>query len=287
MIQHFPIRSPVFEHQFGIAALGTSQRVISASGDYSTEIQLRRRLLRSQHQATYLCAPYEHLTSIRCAIDWLLQQAEFIKRRNDHWANEITGDEVADDSLCLQWIGENLREDIAIVSARPGFPLLAGCVCFPSGWSIGEKAGQSLLEVHAPVPEFARQLYPATQRLMNRLKTGKTVWRTNWGLRPWSQLDQSPRHKQQLDQFVRRVTGINAGDSCFFRVEFQTLTRLQCGDVLFTIRTEQCALSELDLSQQQLLLGTLQTCPVETLKYKGIMPVHEPVIEYLVKRCQL
>jgi hypothetical protein len=183
-------------------------------------------------------------------------------------------------------IARHVQEDLVVMSpdAEAGFPLIAGVVCFPSGWCIGDKIGKSLLSIHDPVPEFKLALNDPTQRLMQRLKPGRPVWRMNWGVRPSGMLDQSPRHAETLGKARRQVTAANAGRRCFFRVERQTLARLpRCGHVLFTIHTHQCRLEQLEEQQTRLLWGVIDSCPAETLAYKGILPIRAAIQAFLAE----
>ena len=152
---------------------------------------------------------------------------------------------------------------------------------FPSGWSVGEKIGKSILSIHAPVPDYESELHQQTQQLLSRLKPERPVWRTNWGVRPSCKLDQSAKYASMIEFCSGQITAENAGVECFFRVERQTLSRLDGGDILFTIHTNQVPLCQLSLEQKMTLLGVLETCPSGTLQYKGIRRIQKPVTEYL------
>jgi dimethylamine monooxygenase subunit A len=182
-----------------------------------------------------------------------------------------------DDSLLS--MARLVQEDLVVLSgdSASGHPVIAGVVCFPSGWTIREKLGQTILSVHRPVPEYATVMGASTDKLLSQLKAGRPVWRMNWGVRASGDLDQSPKH---LLQQRREIS--EAGSQCYFRVERQTLSRLpESGAILFTIHTHQCQLAELASWQQSNLLGVLQSCPEETLQYKGIARIWEPVCRFL------
>ena len=180
-----------------------------------------------------------------------------------------------------------VQEDLVVLSgdADAGHPIIAGVVCFPSGWTIAEKIGQPIDSVHKPVPEYAEVMSRATNQLLQKLRPGRSVWRTNWGVRPSGQLDQSPKQMDAIRKSAARLTAANAGTECYFRVERQTLSRLpQTNAILFTIHTHQCRLSELTPTQQINLLGVLKTCPEKTLQYKGIEPFVGAVCEFLSRK---
>jgi hypothetical protein len=67
-------------------------------------------------------------------------------------------------------------------------------------------------------------------------------------------------------------------------VERQTLARIpDTRDVLFAIHTHQCKLDELAEEQAAVLLGVLQTCPSDTLGYKGILPMKDAIEACLLR----
>lgn len=283
MLSHFPLKRPVFEHQFGISALPAATPMVRADEHFETETAIRDRLLHSPWKDDYLSEPANLTSHSLAALYGLLaQRSDLILETPVGFEHALSGESLDADQLTLQWLGRHLQEDVVLLADTPeaGCPVIGGCVCFPSGWSLREKLGRSLIDVHESVPGYLQQLHPATDKLFRRLKLGKTVWRTNWGVRPWNQLDQSPRHAEPLRQRQQAITADNADCECYFRVEFQTVTRLNKFFV-FTIRTEQCPLRELSVQQRRILHGVLQTCPEPVLRYKGIWPLRKALAECL------
>ena len=283
MFRHFPLDRPQFAHQFGISAYSPQLPILQNTKHYQLEIDQRTKLLDSPFRNSYLIESPGFELATSETIETLLERCDYLHFVDGRVINETTQESISLSQVDFDWIGRNAQEDVVLLSNRPekGYPIVGGCVCFPSGWSIDQKAGQSILAVHQDVPGFEQHLYAATEKLMGRLKPLKTVWRTNWGIRPTNQLDQSPRHADFIAAERDLITNENAGTSCFFRVEFQTLTRLPCGDIVFTIHTEQCCLAELTEQQRRNLLGVLKTCPDDTLAYKGIAPMLSPIVSYL------
>ena len=158
---------------------------------------------------------------------------------------------------------------------------MAGSVCFPSGWSIADKLGQSQHCVHAAVPRFNQQLLSPSLKLLERLKSGRSVARSNWAVRASSRLDQFPSDAGETLAASQLVTSRNAA-KCMFRVEFQTLSRLtETRAVLFTIHTFQRPLESLSGAERQRLARVIETCPESTLRYKGIWPMRESLVSWL------
>ncbi|TWU08438.1 heme-dependent oxidative N-demethylase family protein [Stieleria varia] len=285
MIPYFPFTGERFEHSFGVRPLPDATQIIETTRRYYDEIDVKRASLES-FPSEYSVGQDACLESQRDAFRWIVDQSPHLKWDEGESVviNRATGERIpADQPQTLLTIAPHVQEDLVIMRGDVihGFPLVVGVVCFPSGWSVADKLGQSVLLIHQSVPEFDPVLSPQTERLMQRLKSHRPVWRMNWGVRPLPYLDQSPKFARGLFTAARSVTAANAGKKCYFRVERQTLTRLPSGDILFTIHTHQCTLDELTVSQKQQLCGVLKTCPEDTLRYKGILPMAEPIIDYL------
>jgi hypothetical protein len=162
--------------------------------------------------------------------------------------------------------------------------MIAGVVCFPSGWSIAEKIGQPVAEIHDRVPAFAEQMSSRTEALMSKIAVGRPVWRTNWGVRTSARLDQSPKHAKTIREAATSIDASNAGSRCYFRVERQTLSRLPLThDILFTIHTVQTPVDQLNEDQRQTLASWLATCPAETLRYKSIESIKSPLVVWIAE----
>ena len=278
-MRYFPLTSGEFAHSLGVRAIGNDEKLIEITEHYRDEIDQKRDLITSASQE-YVCVP-SALHDVQAeAVEFLLPYCEHLLDGK----NRLTKEAIDTQLPPLLSIAVHVQEDLVILKNDPenDFPIIAGVVCFPSGWSLPDKLGRGILHVHGPVPGFKSILGAPTQDLMARLKVERPVWRMNWGIRPTSQLDQSPRHGEFLTQQQSLVTSENAGDRCFLRVERQTLSRLpKTGNILFTIHTHQTRLCDLANVQKHRLLRTLQTCPRETLSYKGLATIAEPVIAFL------
>ena len=177
-------------------------------------------------------------------------------------------------------VGRQAAEDLILMSEVPGWPLVAGQLCFPNDWCLADKLGGSLFEIHGPVPGFAEQVGQATLKLFDKLKPERPVWRLNWSVKVTGRLDLPPLVNAGFEASKREITAANAGDRCFFRIERQTLSRLP-GGILFTVRTFVEPLAALSAEERQWLAITLRTMPSEMLAYKGMAPFAGPLGEYL------
>jgi hypothetical protein len=176
--------------------------------------------------------------------------------------------------------GRNVAEDLLLLSEEPGWPLVAGQLCFPNDWCLADKLGRSLLGVHEPVPQFVSSIGDSTLKLLDKLKPGRPVWRLNWALKVTDRLDLPPHVNATFEPVKNGITSANAGERCYFRIERQTLSRLPHG-ILFTVKTSVAPLNSLAAGERKALDTTLRTAPPEMLAYKGITPFAHPVLAYL------
>ena len=260
---HFPLNSDTFGHQFGIKSLDKENQITIRTDGYKDDIILKNELINEDPD-------YYSVSTDRSKKSEEEASILLINKRNS-----------------LLETAKSLQEDLVILSgdSNLGHPIIAGVVCFPNGWAIREKFGMGLDKVHDPVPDYAEVMSKSVNKLLTNLKPGRTFWRSNWAVRPSHRLDQSPKMKSHVEKDQAKLNSDNVSDKCFFRVEYQTLTRLEkSGDILFTILTDQLPIIELEKWQQKNLLGVLKTCPEKTIKYKSISPFYDLLCKDLEKR---
>jgi hypothetical protein len=158
---------------------------------------------------------------------------------------------------------------------EPDFVLLdealrvqAGCVCFPSFWSLPEKLGKPIDLVHAPVPGLNEELDTKIRTFLNKLKPNEVWERWNWGLAATPELNCHPLMQRP------RLSETATLDGTWFRVEHQSLVRLPgTGAILFGIRViVRTLLEEMQASPEfaSALRQQLQTMPESIADYKGL-----------------
>lgn len=174
-----------------------------------------------------------------------------------------------------------VAEDLIVMRrGENGWRLAAGSLCFPSSWSLLEKFGKPLDEIHAPVPDFG----PGTRSagLINRMfdnLQGQGVERYNWSIQAGPALYHPLSNQQRIDRATGRPTKFPDGDidaSAFIRIERQTLRKLPLSkDILFTIRIHMDPLTQLERHPDRAALAEsfavqLEAMEVEQLDYKGL-----------------
>ena len=200
----------------------------------------------------------------------------------------------ADDALRMlaAWTGGDLPDVIAAgcrcepdwvllaPDAAGGLRVTAGVVCFPSSWSLPEKAGLRVSEVHAPVPGLNDTLARRIDTFLARLAPGSAWERDNWGLSADDALDHHPRHT------LPALTGAATLETSWLRLERQTFVPLAGGAVLFGIRVSVHRLDELAAlpGVASRLARALETMPAEVAAYKGVTAARGPLAAQLRAR---
>lgn len=131
--------------------------------------------------------------------------------------------------------GHIVADDLLLLTSGPnGYRLVAAVLCFPSAWSLAEKFGQSLDELHAAVPGYPSKLARVMNRIFDNLQVEQPVWRVNWSIYPDEELHH-PESKERPRDWFSDPDDLSA--QAFIRVERQTLRRLPVSrDLLFTVR---------------------------------------------------
>ncbi len=301
MLRYFPFTEK-FDLKIGTSPLSQDQSLIECDEHYVKEIELKRRLLNEDHRYCFRAAEgtalaqWEVLTTV---LENLLKAhpEKFILIKDQdkwHWKNKtlnekhdfVFGELNTLPFDPLDWVGRQVQEDLIILD--PSLTLVAGQLCFPSGWDLDEKFGKHFLNVHAPLPSLSNPMIDAANKFIERLPIGKTFQRNNWGFRASDQLDLSSRHSKDYQKLLHTtsagLTEESVGETIFIRIEHQTLSRLLLSQhVLFTIHTYQNKISEeiKDKHRAQILLSFLNSVPAPLLEYKLMTPFMPVLLKYL------
>lgn len=135
----------------------------------------------------------------------------------------------------LELAARLVQDDLVLMRKQDGeHKLVAAALCFPSSWSLAEKFGKAMADIHGPVPGFGRGGRTAAmiERIFSNLKPEQPVERFNWSLYDTPELFYPERSHTKSGLFD------DAGNqNIWLRVERQTLRCLpESGDILFTIK---------------------------------------------------
>jgi hypothetical protein len=156
--------------------------------------------------------------------------------------------------------------------------LVAGCVCFPSSWSLEEKIGRPIEAIHGVVPGLNRAIGLQIHGFLTKLRPGVAWLRSNWGLSRSADLNQHPiRALPPLDATVQP-------EEVWLRVEHQALVALpRAAGILFGIRIVMHRLSEVvtDRLLAARMARALRTMPEDMARYKNLAGAREKLVAHL------
>jgi hypothetical protein len=190
-----------------------------------------------------------------------------------------------------------VQEDLILMRrGEDGWRLAAGSLCFPSSWSLREKFGRPLQEIHAPVPGFGGGTRNADliSRMFDSLQ-GQAVLRWNWSLQAGNDLYLPFSHQERVDRATNRPSRFSTDEiaaQAFIRVERQTLRKLPVsGDILFTIRIHLDPLSVLEKHPDRQRLASsfadqLAALDEAQLDYKGLTADRDRLVAVMLGLAQ-
>jgi len=197
--------------------------------------------------------------------------SEFVRSARDWTGSEVSADPVV--------AGAQLEPDVVLLcrDATGTFRVAGGVVVFPSHWSLPEKIGLTLLEVHSVVPGLNAAIGPAINRYLDKIKPGFSAGRPNWGLAATDAWNLHPAIKPPP------LVAETPPDKIWVRVERQILTPLpETGAMLFGIRIDRIRLDDVlaDPDTKRRFHRTIATLPPEVAAYKGLSAALPDVLQH-------
>jgi hypothetical protein len=208
--------------------------------------------------------------------------------RRENGAMIAGGRRVAlDDDAPLAVAGSLIQDDLAVMERKAEeWHLTAAYVAFPSSWSLAEKFGRSIDEIHAPVPGFERGSRNADliARMFDNLSPARFVERFNWAVNVDGALHLPKSKAEGIGAEPAQLTE----DGTFIRIERQTLRKLpRTGAIAFTIRIYSDPLATLKnrpdaAALARSFVGQLNELTLPQAAYKGLVSKREALISALL-----
>lgn len=291
---YFPFAKTHWQLKLGLMPLKLADW-IAIDSDYPAYLARKAELLQHQFSDVFADLPGSEPAQqeiLELLLDHLLHTfPQYFDHHNHHITNHLTQqtwhkDDFADHPLDLA--GRLIQEDLCLMQPTPmGYSLIAGSVCFPSHWSLTEKLGQPLTQIHHPVPGYKSVLAQPVDHYFDRLTGDHPGYRFNWSVVDTPELCLVPHVIKPSSQALRAPTAMTAdtiGQHLWMRVERQTLQRLSPSQsILFTIRTYRYPLSTLEHypTMARNLLAAVTTMPAAMQQYKNILPIQPALCDYL------
>lgn len=269
---HTPYDGSARLFQIGVKPLGEADwlAVDDRLGAYLDE---KDRLLAERGDEVFAAGPGTGAAQaevLALVVDHLLSHHADLYRRTGNTI-EVVGRRVSLDGPDPLLIAARLvQEDLLLLrKSEAGWRLVAGSLSFPSSWSLREKMGKVLGDIHGAVPAFGAGTRNGQliERMLDNARPEVPMLRWNWSLYG----DDRLFHPESADPSQRRF---DAG--VFLRVERQTLRKLPIsGDMLFTVRIFVDPLAELEKQPEAASIATalieqLQALDAAQLDYKGM-----------------
>ncbi|KAI1466550.1 uncharacterized protein F4812DRAFT_83103 [Daldinia caldariorum] len=190
----------------------------------------------------------------------------------------------------LAYMGENVEEDFYFMCPDPNgdFRLQGYIACFPGGFLSPARVGESVREIHRPVPGYERKLGLSVDRYFARMKPGDFIGRMNWSL----QVDGADLFRTDgnnyypgTEQVVSGDKGDPSLDECYLRVEHQTLTKLaRTSAVIFTVRSYMTPLRQVRAEGDgRALAEAIESMPEGLGHYKMVQYWGRKVLPWLME----
>ncbi len=211
---------------------------IEPDEDLGYHLTEKRRLFAEHGEQVFRAEPETHQAQqeiLDALVEYLPSHHPAIYHR-DADTMRVAGDELdlIDTSMPpLFRAGLMVQDDLVLMrKGETGWRIAAAFLAFPSSWSLAEKFGKVMDEVHAPVPDFQGGSRNAglINRMFDNLSPDRFVvrwnWSVNWGYKLYRPAPQP-----------RAETAPIPPEGAYLRVERQTLRKMPVsGDILFTIR---------------------------------------------------
>jgi len=176
---------------------------------------------------------------------------------------------LSDEYNTIVSLGLNIQEDVIILHKGK---IEAAFVAFPSGWSLENKQGKTLEEIHEPVAdgEILRQM----SNKLTQLLCGKYNYhRYVWTLAPIGMLSMHPEYHYNDPEFSEPPETL---DDLWFRIEHQTtLSVVENETSAFFINVDVFPFNSLHDEDKNLIVKSINTMTDAVLDYKHLRKIKD------------
>ncbi len=225
----------------GIQPLHADDDWLRVDEAYAPQLAERERLIATIPDKVHALTPpaVEPARELAALVAQRLPGLGFT-RQADGWRCP-DGRQVDDDPAApLLALGRLVQEDLCILQPGPeGSHILTGAIlCFPASWTLAQKLGRSLIDIHNPVDAYDATMARRVQRLFDAIHPDRPLWRAN------ALAYADPALYQPRAEGTPHPR--SAPDNGYMRSERQCLLRLpRTRAVVFTIHTYQVARTSL------------------------------------------
>ncbi|GAB1211031.1 hypothetical protein ATERTT37_000143 [Aspergillus terreus] len=185
----------------------------------------------------------------------------------------------------LDVLFDHVPEDFAIMirdSQTGEYFFRAGIICASMGWTLGDKLGLGLDQIHEPVPDYQERMGFSMKRYFAKMPTDKPIQRGAWSIEVGKTLLLPKDHPEILRE-PRQDPDLSL-ENCYLRVDWQTLRRLPLsGAVVFNFKAHFTPVLEFrdEPGIPRLLLKILKDSNRSLMEYKKTWPVEHVLVPHL------
>ncbi|KAJ5946951.1 hypothetical protein N7454_003790 [Penicillium verhagenii] len=178
-------------------------------------------------------------------------------------------------------------EDLSVLMMNGDgeYYLAASASLFPTGWTVEERIGWTITQMHAPVPLWHQQVACSVSKFLARLSPTSPMERSNYFV-------EVKRPDEDLYDILYRPGSLcekelsdPSPDEIIIRRERQTFRRLpRTGAIVFGVKTYLTPLRQLPMQELENLAKEMKTWPDYVSEYKGKDLWGKKVLEYYNRR---
>ncbi|KAL4895660.1 hypothetical protein BDV59DRAFT_142491 [Aspergillus ambiguus] len=278
---------------------------LTVDKNYLDEHQVRSQLLQREKRKVLQCLPESYdacLEVLEEVVEFLTQRfANMFERRvaadnSTTVYNKMTGETFVyggekggDDRVDPLEIAVRLTmEDLSILmkNADDEYYMAASASLFPVGWTVQERIGWTISQLHNPVPLWHQQVANSVSKFLARLTPSSPMERSNYFV-------EVKRPDEDLLEVLYRPTTLSednpnpAPEDIVIRRERQTFRRLpRTGAIVFGVKTFLTTLEELPMQELENLAKEIKSWPPYVGEYKGREIWGPKALEFCEKRRQ-
>ncbi|RHZ66840.1 hypothetical protein CDV55_107210 [Aspergillus turcosus] len=272
---------------------------LTVDKNYMDEHHVRSRLLREEREKVLQCLPESYdacLEALEEVVEFLCQRFPHVFERKKSGNESTIHNRMTGETFVFG--GENKQvdpleiavrltmEDLSILmqNADGEYYLAASASLFPVGWTVKERIGWTISQLHNPVPLWHQQVASSVSKFLARLTPTSPMERSNYFV-------EVKRPDETLFEILYRPTTLSednpdpAPEDIVIRRERQTFRRLpKTGTIVFGVKTFLTTLDELPMHELQNLAKETKSWPDYVGEYKGREIWGRKVLEFCEKR---
>ncbi|KAJ6096967.1 hypothetical protein N7486_007713 [Penicillium sp. IBT 16267x] len=279
-----------------------TQNWLTLDKNYMDEHRVRDHLLREKRDNVLRCLP----ESLDACQETLEVVSEFLCERfpgmfhktvkgNDTWVENnatkerfnISGQATVNGTDALEAAVRLTMEDLSVLMMNDDgeYYLAASASLFPTGWTVDQRIGWTISQMHEPVPLWHQQVASSVSKFLARLSPTSPMERSNYFV-------EIKRPDENLFEILYRPGSLcekvlidPSPNEIIIRRERQTFRRLpRTGAIVFGVKTYLTPISQLPMQELENLAKEMKTWPEYVSEYKGKEVWGRKVLEYYNKR---